>query len=431
VAQIVNLQDIAPKIETFGEIVSGRTLELRANAGGVLVELSPNFKEGGRVQKGDLLFQTDPVALQAALDLAQAEVSDAQAELNEASTAVTLVQDDLGNAIELAKLRQQALERQQSLRARKVGTEAALETALSAAANADQSVLAKRQAMANANARIERAQINLDRRTINLTEAQRRLDATRTFAPFDGDVSDVSAVQGGLVNANERLGRLIDSSALEVSFRLSSRQVARIEAVTGGLNGAQVLVRFAPNTDPVAANVDRVSAVTAAGETGRQVFAKLTGDVVRSIRPGDFIGVSVTEPVLSRVIEVPATALTQANQVMAIGEDNRIETIDVRVVRNQGDRIILRAGELDGRTIISEISPQLGAGIRVEPRIKGNQTLQAPQMVELSPKQQEQMRQNVMNAGMPDRVKERILKQIDSGKLRQKTYDRLTRQRGG
>ena len=47
-------------------------------------------------------------------------------------------------------------------------------------------------------------------------------------AEFAGVLSGVSLVQGGLISANERVGQLIDPSALEVAFRVSTQQYARL-----------------------------------------------------------------------------------------------------------------------------------------------------------------------------------------------------------
>ncbi len=73
-----------------------------------------------------------------------------------------------------------------------------------------------------------RPQPALARRQIALAEAERRLAETALFAEFAGTLSDVTVVEGGLVQHNERLARLIDPDALEVSFRVSTPQYARL-----------------------------------------------------------------------------------------------------------------------------------------------------------------------------------------------------------
>ena len=71
-----------------------------------------------------------------------------------------------------ATLRKQALIRQEDLRGRGVGTEAAVETAALAAASAEQSILSRRQALATAQTRIDQAELRLDRVAIALAEGR-------------------------------------------------------------------------------------------------------------------------------------------------------------------------------------------------------------------------------------------------------------------
>ena len=59
-------------------------------------------------------------------------------------------------------------------------------------------------------------------------DALRHLNDTVMRAEFAGVLSGVSLVQGGLISANERVGQLIDPSALEVAFRVSTQQYARL-----------------------------------------------------------------------------------------------------------------------------------------------------------------------------------------------------------
>ena len=53
-------ETISPVLTAFGEVESRRTLEIRAKTGGTLVELAPEFEEGGDVKSGQLLARLDP-----------------------------------------------------------------------------------------------------------------------------------------------------------------------------------------------------------------------------------------------------------------------------------------------------------------------------------------------------------------------------------
>ncbi|MEH6360170.1 MAG: HlyD family efflux transporter periplasmic adaptor subunit [Amylibacter sp.] len=375
VAKVVPIT-ATPVIETFGEVISGRTLELRAASNGTLVQMSNNFREGGVVQQDELLFQTDPATASANAKLSQATLDEANAELTEANEALGLAGDELVAAKHQYALRQQVLIRQTSLRERGIGTETALEISALAASAAEQSALVKRQALANAKARINRANISLSRSYINYTEAARVLAETAVTAKFDGVLSDVTGDLGALVNAGERLAKLIDPNALEVTFRISNTEFNHITGSGKPISQAKVTVRFAGINAEIPAIIDRVSAAVGEGQTGRELYASLVVDKVATVRPGDFVSVRLEEPALDNVAILPATAVSAAGEVMVLGQGDRLEVLNVKVLRKQGDAVIVAIGKLSGREVVLDRAPQLGAGIKVDPRRTDNTSLQ-------------------------------------------------------
>lgn len=424
--QTIALQTVTPVIETYGEVVSGRTLEIRAVAGGALVRLAPDFREGGRVSAGDLLFQTDPASAEAALKLLQTELAEAEAELDEASEALILARDEQTAAERQAALRQQALDRQKSLKERGVGTDAAIESAELALSGAEQAILGKRQAVADAKARINRAEAQLSRTRINVDEAARKLRDTAVYAEFDGVLSDVSAVLGGLVNANERVGQLIDPKALEVLFRISNSEFATLTSSPSGMAGADVLVDFNGLAEPVHGKIARVSAAVGEGQTGREIYASLDLEPSASLRPGDFVAVRIEEPELTDVAVIPAAAVTTSGEVLLVGADNRLEAAKVQVLRKQGDSVLVRADGIVGRQLVLKRAPQLGTGIRVDPKGAGGQVIEDEVLVPLSEEKQKQFIAALeQNRGIPPSVRERMLARVRTGEVPAQMAERL------
>lgn len=103
-------------------------------------------------------------------------------------------------------------------------------------------MLTRRQALAQAESRVSQAATALERAGIALEEAQRRLDDTRILAGFSGTLAEVSASLGRLVSNNEQVARLVDPQALEVAFRVSTAQYARLLDDSGALTAAPVRV---------------------------------------------------------------------------------------------------------------------------------------------------------------------------------------------
>ena len=169
-----------------------RDAQVRANVVGIaprvagpVVEVAMHDNE--EVRRGDLLFVIDPADYQARVDMAQAQLLDAQA--NE-------TQHD------------QDLARQTDLYRRKVNPVADFQTAQNALANA-------RAQVANAKANLSLAQLNLG--------------YTRIVAPVDGVVTNMNVSPGAYVNAGQRLTALVDGGSYWVAAYFKETQLPSIE----------------------------------------------------------------------------------------------------------------------------------------------------------------------------------------------------------
>lgn len=428
----VEFDTVTPELSAFGEVQSRRTLELRAASGGQLIDLDPAFVEGGQVKAGQLLARIDPADAEAALERAESDLLDAEAEAREADRSIVLARDELKAAEQQVALREQALTRQNDLLARNAGTAAAVESAELALASERQSVLNRRQALATAEARIDQAATRVRRAQIARDEALRRLKDTEIRAEFAGTLSDVTVVSGRLVSPNERLAQLVDPERLEVAFRVSTQQYARLLDDQGVLQKAPVKVAldvFGTNL-ATEGQITRDGASVGEGQTGRLIFAQLSSP--RGFKPGDFVTVGIEEPPLRFVARLPATAVNAANEVLAIGEEDRLESVSVNLLRRQGDDVLIRSRDLMGREVVAERTPLLGAGIKVRPLRVGAAVPTEPEMVELTEERRAKLLAFVEgNTRMPAEVKTRILSQLAQEKVPAEVVSRLEARMGG
>ncbi|MEP5761941.1 MAG: efflux RND transporter periplasmic adaptor subunit [Litoreibacter sp.] len=424
--------EITPVLTSFGEIRSRRTLDVRAPIAGRVVELAEGFEDGGAVRKGQLLARIDPAEAQTAVDVAKTDVIEAQSDLRDAQAAILLASDELAAAQEQSDLRARALLRQQDLRQRNVGTEAAVEVAELEASSARQAILSRRQALQQGQARVDQAETLIERRQITLTNAERLLADTEIYAAFDGRLTDVQVSAGGIVSTNERLAQLVDPDALEVSFRISTTQFTRLIDVDGQLINAPVSVTLdVLGTDlEFEGRLSRESAAVTEGTTGRVIFATLPNP--RGLRPGDFVTVHVDEPKLTRVVKVPAASVGSDQTVLLLGEDDRLVSAEVTLLRRQGDDVIVRAQELGGREIVSERSQLLGAGIKVKPlRAGAAEEPQAPEMLTLDADRKARLIAYVeTNKRLPNDVRERMLVNLNKEQVPAQMVARLESRMG-
>ena len=424
---------INPTLNAFGEIQSRKTLDLRMAASGQIQELSTNFVEGGSVKSGELLIRLDDSDYQTAVDLAENNLIDAKNEVMEAALNLSFSKEELAAAEEQEKLRLRALTRQKDLVERGVGTAAALENAELSASGATQAVLSRKAAVDQAKNRGAQAETRLVRAELALKDAKRKLEDTKLYAEFSGLLSGVSLVKGGIVSANERLGQLIDPEVLEVSFKISTQQYTRLLNDNGELLKAPVSVALTNTEQGLNADgvIIRDSASVAKGQTGRQVYAKLTKSV--GFKPGDFVAVKVEEPTLNWVVKLPSTALDASNKVLLLGEGERLEEAQVKLMRRQGNEVIVRSRDLSGREIVAQRTPVLGAGIKVKAIRSGEENEVAEvEMLELTEERRAKLISAIETNGyIPKTVKERIIGQLTQPKVPADVVARIESRMGG
>jgi hypothetical protein len=215
------------------------------------------------------------------------------------------------------------------------------------------------------------------------------------------------------------LGELIEKDELEVSFRLSTAQYARLTGEDGGLISAPVTVRLEAQGLTLAASgqITRESANVGEGQTGRLLFARL--DAAAGLRPGDFVTIGVTEPALQGVALVPSTAIGANDSALMLDSENRLSEVPVEVLRRQGNDVIIRAPALNGQQIVAERSPLLGAGIAVQPIDPNAAPVvpEAPEMVALDDERRARLIAFVEGSRMPPPVKTRILGQLEQDEV--------------
>ncbi|WP_323040366.1 efflux RND transporter periplasmic adaptor subunit [Gemmobacter sp.] len=426
---------IVPAMEVFGEVRSRRMLEVRAPRAGRIVWLAEGFEDGAAVAAGDVLLRLDPSDAQAALNLARADRIQAEADARDAARGRDLARDELASAQGQADLRRAAADRQRTLRERGVGSDAAVETAELAVQQAEQAVLSRRQALVGAEAQVDQAAVALGRLDITIAEAERALAETEVVAGFAGRLSDVAVVQGGLVGQNEKLAQIVDPDALEVAARISTAQHARLIGPDGALRPVAVQAELdLPGAQIMATGtLARSGAVVGEGQAGRVIYATLAP--APGLRPGDFVTLRIPEPALDDVIALPATALGNDGTVLALGPDDRLEAVPVVLERRQGDQVILRSPALDGREVVTERTPLLGAGVRVRPIRQGEQpAVQAPvaEMVDLTPERRAALIALVEgNRRMPAEARARILAQLEQDRVPAQIVRRLESRSGG
>jgi multidrug efflux pump subunit AcrA (membrane-fusion protein) len=356
----------SPILRVFGEVEAWRVLDLRTALAGRIVDIAPQMREGVRVSAGTVLARIDAADVRSQEQDTLTVLADARSEQAQAEQSLALSRADLEAALRQRTLRRSALERQQNLATRGVVAATSVESSQLELSSAEQAVASRRTAYIAAKQRVSQAATAIRRAELDVESVRRDNEETAVLAPFDGLLSEVSATLGSRVTQTETLARLIDMNSLEVAFRVSDAEYARLLNADGSLAplDATVTLNLGERAVDARAVLDRPAA-TVAEEGGRTVYAQIRTEAQTPMRPGDFVSVAIEEPPLDQVAEIPARAATEDGRVFVIGEDGRLSEERVRILRRQSQSLIVTDIPFGSR-IVAERRPQLGEGIKVQ-----------------------------------------------------------------
>ena len=401
---------------------------------GRLDYVSDKFVEGGFVTEGEVLFRLDQKDFMNTLEVAEIDLEDTNAQLKEARSQLNLSLRDQEAASDQLSLRRKIRDRQLELAKSGLTTSSVVENSELAYSSSEQQVINKQNLVEKSKININKLEIQLKRRLIAIEKAERNLKETENVAPFSGVMSTTNISPGSLVGKNERLGVLIDPDAIEVKFNLSANEFARVINKKGELQelGIVTKLEIADSILFFKGKIERVSPEKPEGGSGRQVFASLQLNDYNSLRPGDFLLVEVEEPELRDISILPASAVTIDGKLFVLSGEDRLQEVNVSILRRQGEKVIV-SGAPEGAEYVMQRSPQLGRGLKVKPlrasdlkNGKAPKSSDAETVVKLDQKKINELLELLKSMDrMPENVKDRLIKEINSGKMRSKTLRRL------
>lgn len=325
---------VRPELRLFGEVTAGRRSELRPLVSGLIIEVGPNFRDGGIVGKGELLVQIDPFDYETAL-------AEQRSILKEAEARLQLLKKDY--------------ERAKELRIENTVSEQFLE-----------------------KAELEQVQQEaiVEQRGISVSQAQRDRTETRLLAPYDGVINNVSANLGSQVSGfgNDKVADLIDTSRLEVRFSLSNAQYGRLLESGDPVIGRPVRVSWTIGNETMEydARIERVGAEIVSTTGGVEVYAVIESSGSQTnLRPGAFVAVSLSDKIYQNVISAPESAIYGEDVIYVIKDERMVER-RIHIQGYDGSNLLFtRTGDPpveEGDLIVTTQLREGGSGAKVEVR---------------------------------------------------------------
>jgi RND family efflux transporter MFP subunit len=368
----------------IGTTTALQEVSIRARVRGFLKEI--DFKEGGDVKKGQLLFVIDEAPFKAKLADAQASLDQAQATLQKARESkareVAEAQVEVARTMlalsEVEERREQLLykrnastiedvQRKQALRQKDVAQVDAAKASLSQArADYDTAIVAAQADVAGAKARV--------------TDAQIDLSYCRMSSPIDGRVGPAKVKLGNLVGPATGGGsgdytELVVVRQLDpmgVDMNVSSRYLDRItrliaqglpiEVFRPGIEGDEVH-RF-PGKATIIDN-------TINPTTSTFLVRAAVANPAKTMLPGEYVKVNAKVGEVADAIVVPEQAVveTQAGAtVYTVDKEGKAATVPVRASFTHEGLRVIESGLQPGQDVIVEGLQMVRSGMTVKSR---------------------------------------------------------------
>ena len=329
------LKTVQPERRFYGRIVAGRAIDVRPEVSGRVLEIGPNFVEGGVVRKGDLLVRIDAFDYEARLKEIEADLKGWKGMLERDRERIQLLERDVARRERLVK--------------RGNASEKALDDS--------------RLSLSEARQQLIDRQMNIERREVDLLRVQRDLADTNMTAPFDGFLVDVTTSVGKFVNVGDTIGKAIRADRLEARFHVSNQEFTRFLS-DGNYRGVKARVVWAGQE--FEALLDRIESEVQTGSGGVEVFASIAGVTIdTNLRPGAFVEVYVPGPRYEGVVRIPEEALYGGDTVYRI-ENGRLQPRQVTVAARDGKDLLIRGEFGPTDRLVTTRFPEVGPGLKVQ-----------------------------------------------------------------
>jgi membrane fusion protein (multidrug efflux system) len=333
-------EDVPLVADLVGTTLGSQDAPIRARVEGYLETM--NFREGGFVKKGDLLYTIDPQPF-------EAKLVEAQSKLATARTNHIKAQSDLARIKPLAEI-----------------------DAVS------------KQDLDGAVAQEAAARFSVDAAKAAVDLARIELGYTRLKAPISGLIGLSKAKPGEFVGREPNpvvLNVVSDIDPIRARFSISEREYLELartyltkrnrENSGQSEKPARLTLLLADGSEHKYKGKVIATAQAIDPETGTYTFESAFPNPDGLVLPGQFARVRAPYGALKSAVVVPRLAVSEIQglfRVFVVGRDNKIEVRDVTPGRVTGNDIVIEKGLQGHETVVVEGLQKVRSGMTVDPK---------------------------------------------------------------
>jgi RND family efflux transporter MFP subunit len=326
-APLVTVQEMQAQSQsipvfTRGTVTPGTEIQLISEVSGQVLELSPNFANGGFFRKGEILVRVDPI---------EYEVNIKRAEANKAQAYQ-------------AKLQAEA---EKKARSRVKNT--------------------SKSQLANYEIQYQQAKAQYDATVAELEAVKLQKARTIVRAPFDGRVRMATLNLGQFVRPGQQMGSIYAVDVAEVRLPLSDRQLSLVDVpmrfqdtLKHTLPEVTLTEEFAGRTYTWKGQVVRAEGGVDERNRLLYVVARVqnpySADPNQPGRPelvaGSFVEATIDGRRFDHIFEVPRKALRNGAQLWVVDKQNKLREKEVAIIYKSKNHIYVSSGLENGEKVV-------------------------------------------------------------------------------
>lgn len=323
------IENVAPRKSYIGHVEAIKSVNLRPQITGYIEKVL--FQEGSFVQEGDILFVIEQQRYMANLELSEAALAKAKANLLK---------------VEKDYKRQVALNKQ------KFASEAALDSA--------------KNELESARAAVQQAKANLDLAKIDV-------NYTTIKAPISGYIGKALVTEGNYVNSTlQTLAKIVQTNPIRVVYSVNDKDLVNVRQKLGYGKSAEIT-----DTEIVLPNASKISVKPKYRFTDNEVNTKTATIAVydefdnneQLLVPGNYVQVLLSTTAPQDAVLVPQSAVAQdanGNYVVVVGDDSIAEQRRVVVGDAVDDKQIITDGLKAGENVVIQGLTKVTSGQKVK-----------------------------------------------------------------
>ncbi len=346
----VNTITVGPKeyqviVSSFGRIEPRTQGNLVAQVSGQIIEVSPNFRDGGFFEKGEVLVKIDPRDYEIQVAIAAAEL--ANAEVNYAEQQV---------------LADQAVNDRKTLRKKSAASDFAM--------NIPQLAAAKSQIGA-AQAKLNKAKLDVER--------------TQIRAPYSGRILTKSVDIGEVVSANTSLASLYATDLVEVHLPIKNSELPFVNIPEHFSNSSdsakgppKAKIINSLGETPQSWQAVLVRTAGAIDEQSQQLYmtAQINAPYSqhnkdrRPLKIGQYVTAEIEGKTVKDAIVIPNSAIYQGSYVYLF-KNGVLERRDIEIAWQNSKEALIKQGITAGEQLVLTPLGRVSSGTPVK-KVSGN-----------------------------------------------------------